>query len=899
MSKPLILSAFIIFFLLNLNPVSSSNYTVSCPSYFSEGNPQIISVNVTDIEADFEGALTVFLEVNGTDYGLIFDENEWKDFLKYPILMEGQSDSGIYSDIIFKANSLPENFTGGFLKIVMKNENGSETEIYNNNVTIFKEIDGSYLEFFYETGNRSFIEIRDVSGIRHRYNPEQHEKKNTKNDIYYKFPLFGGSDIIVFYFCHGIILNSSFNVSNNETVRIGNIFDMKIESIIDEKIFPKIKYDNIFKITNNDHRTGERENIEVLVSYSVRDLNSGGMQYFNFTKDGINSYSSTGTGELTLDKGEYEICGDIESIKSNDLKAVDPFLENNIACRNITVKFDKINASCNPSIYLNLEPKYREKKNDILITIVNFSEGEYLIKIISKNIFSNNSEEKYFLASENETIFEIDFPDYAIFDVSAEILESSCSNTNLSDNSISKQTAVIEDEDFGIETYTENMTYEIGDILYFPVFIYNGLSVVNELEIETSIKRYMGDEWEEIDILNLTTITLERFDYSWSFYEFPVGNESISGYYKIQARAEINGTFRYSYSYFNINGIPDMGEENLSILINPDSLRFGDIESVLIDFYSGNRHDIEPVFVVYINKFIDEDKTKYAAVDFDLSSLQSKIYESMASVKMKIERGKHYFIALPLFVNPNCDDNYRQGYYRGVVRAYLSENRNKYESIDFVIELKEGSGKLCPKSSSKSSAPASVILEVPEQVKKDIKYPGIVHPGEEFEVEVDLKNTNSFKQTVEIYSYVYEGSKLLSYGLSEDGWGKAWTSNKITAEIPQGSGKTVKLKNMIKEETAPGKYNLRVRKLINGKKEDIDGEITVVEKEEEELENQDFGNETDKKPDIKALDEINNQSHLNLKEEPEYNGIPTGAIVGRQFDVKIINIIIVLLRLFI
>ena len=368
MHKFLVLFTFIIFLLLNSNHVLSLNYEVSAPSIFIDSYPQVILLNITDTEQDFEGSITVILETQEKEHGLIYVGDEWKDFSKYPISINGQNGSDFYSEIIFNASGLTDGIKEGVLKILLKNENGSEKYIYTRNITIFEEDEGGNIEFFCEIKERSFIEIIDhidPINIIHRYKPEQYET-GTKNYIYYKLPSFRGDNLSFIYSCIDLISEEiSFSVSGNETKRFGNLFDMKLELILNEKIFPKIKYENIFKIINNDHKAGEKENIEVFVNYSVRELAEGEVQLFNFTKSGINSYSATGTGELILDEGDYEICGSINTFKANGSKAVDPAIENNLACRNIKVEFSKSNISCNSSIYWNTESIYTKKKNKI------------------------------------------------------------------------------------------------------------------------------------------------------------------------------------------------------------------------------------------------------------------------------------------------------------------------------------------------------------------------------------------------------------------------------------------------------------------------------------------------------------------------------------------------------
>ncbi len=887
--------------------VAAEECDISVPGYFKNGDAQSIFINISDLNPYSESAVSVALDLNYTGYGYILIDNEWIHFSKYPIIINQQNSSIFYDEIDFKINGTTDNIKEGILKILLKNKNGSAFNLFSSGIHIFNESEEGFIELFCEKMNFTYIEVKNKNLLQHRFNPSFYTILNEKGEVYYRFPVLVNNDLLINDFCPELNISSTyFNVSKNETVRFGNLYDMELEIIIDDKIYPKIKHENIFKIINNDHKTGEKENIDVFVKYEIKNKTDNRTYTYNFTKKGINSYSATDTGILNLEEGEYEICGSVEKLESKGMKAVDPLLFNNFICKNIRVSFEKNNDSCSPSIEIAFNEASITNTINFSAKIQNFTKNSYLIKIISENIFTGEKEEFHFLTDEKENPFELEFQDYSIYNVTAEIIETTCNDIDTTDNKAYATLNIIESSDFGIDSFIKNETYKIGEKINFPVYFYNGLDFENDFQIKLSLKRQTKDGWEETEILNETEIRMKPFELSYFIFNWSIPNESITGYYKIQVNMENNETTRYSYSYFSIEGIPDMGNELIEIMHSPDNMSFGDIGSVLVYFYSGNYNNINATLVAYINKFLDENKTRYAAVDFDLTILQSKIYESMASVTIPIERGKHYYLSLPLFINPNCNGNYKTGLYRGYARLYLSENKRKYESADFILELKDGSGKLCNKQSLSGSSKTKMINidSETENGVSGIKSPEKVFSGEEFEVSIDLENKNENFSIIEVYSYVFEGNKLLSLGFGNDEWGKSWTANKIKLELSPHSGNTIKLKNKVKEDVPSGEYTLRVRKITNGKKEDMDTKITVLKRPEYSRNENISGDAiTENGVHVKTYNltknDTINKSDINLKEKSEYNGIPTGVITGKSFDISLLDIIIALLRIFI
>ena len=64
------------------------------------------------------------------------------------------------------------------MKIILKDENGTDTEIYNNLITIFNETDSGQMEFFCERDNESYVEISKDSSLIHRYDMSYYARNN-------------------------------------------------------------------------------------------------------------------------------------------------------------------------------------------------------------------------------------------------------------------------------------------------------------------------------------------------------------------------------------------------------------------------------------------------------------------------------------------------------------------------------------------------------------------------------------------------------------------------------------------------------------------------------------------------------------------------------------------------
>lgn len=125
-----------------------------------------------------------------------------------------------------------------------------------------------------------------------------------------------------------------------------------------------------------------------------------------------------------------------------------------------------------------------------------------------------------------------------------------------------------------------------------------------------------------------------------------------------------------------------------------------------------------------------------------------------------------------------------------------------------------------------TSTSSSVSLPIPkEENYKILSYPNSVYIGEEFSISVSLKS--DIVKTVTVYSYVFDGKKLLSEGFDGTKWKKTWDANKQEITIDPKSPTKITLKNRIKEDATSGDYKLRVR--IKDEK-DLTEDISILPK---------------------------------------------------------------------
>jgi hypothetical protein len=204
--------------------------------------------------------------------------------------------------------------------------------------------------------------------------------------------------------------------------------------------------------------------------------------------------------------------------------------------------------------------------------------------------------------------------------------------------------------------------------------------------------------------------------------------------------------------------------------INPDSVEFGEIVKVKINAYRG-------------------DTLKYAVYAY---IEDNGIQISEKSTMHLKNRFTNYTLTIPIQLKLNCNEKYDDGKHDVIV-----------EGLDIIetakIEIEGTKSSLCGTSTSSGTTTTS-------SYSKSFSYQLIDKPlnievGKEFEIEVELINGNQEDHEVDIWSYVYRGSKSYS-GNRQD--------NLKTVLLPAESSKTATLRNFI-EKAEPGEYKLKIK----------------------------------------------------------------------------------------
>ena len=188
--------------------------------------------------------------------------------------------------------------------------------------------------------------------------------------------------------------NSSFNSSSNSSENTSNNFSISYELSLDTRIpeitYINLLYDDLFKIKNLDHVSGEKENLEVKVIYWI--YNNSGVVILNssFQLKGMNSYKTSGTGEFQLSReGNYTLCGRIvESFYNGDLNN-DSNKDNDFACFNFTA-IDSSKIPCNVSLDLEISKFIVNNSEQIKIkNIISDEKYPYIIEYRVKDVFGD------------------------------------------------------------------------------------------------------------------------------------------------------------------------------------------------------------------------------------------------------------------------------------------------------------------------------------------------------------------------------------------------------------------------------------------------------------------------------------------------------------------------------
>ncbi|TKJ17473.1 hypothetical protein CEE44_02980 [Candidatus Woesearchaeota archaeon B3_Woes] len=210
-------------------------------------------------------------------------------------------------------------------------------------------------------------------------------------------------------------------------------------------------------------------------------------------------------------------------------------------------------------------------------------------------------------------------------------------------------------------------------------------------------------------------------------------------------------------------------ESSIEISDVPSSAEFGDIVKAKINVYRG-------------------DTSKYAVYAYiETKSGKKATEKSTMHFKNKFTG---YTLTVPIQLKPNCDEKYKDGKHIVVVEGLGESDSEK-------IEIEGIKTSLCGKSSTKTS---STSLSSRKFDYSLINYPKKISSSQEFNINVEIKNDDDQDSEVDIWSYVYRGSKSYSGDRQQ---------NKKHITIDVGSSEIITLTNKV-SSLEDGDYKLKV-----------------------------------------------------------------------------------------
>jgi len=139
-----------------------------------------------------------------------------------------------------------------------------------------------------------------------------------------------------------------------------------------------------------------------------------------------------------------------------------------------------------------------------------------------------------------------------------------------------------------------------------------------------------------------------------------------------------------------------------------------------------------------------------------------------------------------------------------------------------IVKGKDPDSSACEASSNNSSDddPSLNAQSSKDFTVEILDYQESAKQGDNVETKIKITNNLNQSATIDVYSYVFQGSSLASLG--------GWTANKESFDISADGGKEIILENAIKSDAVPGIYSLRARVAYGDKKYDATKAIEIL-----------------------------------------------------------------------
>ncbi|MBI5332280.1 MAG: hypothetical protein HZB65_01790 [Candidatus Aenigmarchaeota archaeon] len=193
-------------------------------------------------------------------------------------------------------------------------------------------------------------------------------------------------------------------------------------------------------------------------------------------------------------------------------------------------------------------------------------------------------------------------------------------------------------------------------------------------------------------------------------------------------------------------------------------------------------------------------------------------------------------LKIPIQLKPNCNSGYEIGNYTIIVTGldtndtrtiFISGiNSAMCQTTTITQTCSSGGGGSCYCAPCNTPVVKNTSAVINANAYKNISI-YYAYIGEDFIVNLTLKNNISYAKKISVYSYIYDGNVLLSDGYDGIKWKKGWDANKQEIVIGPNSENNISLVNSLKNGTEEGKYKFRIRVIRDDNKEDTTNDIFV------------------------------------------------------------------------
>lgn len=305
----------------------------------------------------------------------------------------------------------------------------------------------------------------------------------------------------------------------------------------------------------------------------------------------------------------------------------------------------------------------------------------------------------------------------------------------------------------------------------------------------------------------------------------------------------------------------------LTVLSVPLSSNWGSSNLMLIEFnttyYGYNK-----------TKFLIYGAQKRVVTDLSWTKITSYSQcQGDTAVEIQNSPNQTYYLLLPFFLYPNCDDYYSDGSHELALRICNPKSDptqfEKWADYLFYVSISGKNSALCPSLSSKSSSQTAATMSSTSSSNLDVEIleaPTNATQGQIFTIKIKITNNYNSTKSFPVYSYAYQGHNLVTEG--------GWTGNKQDVTLAASSTKTLELANAIKQDSQPGVYTFKVRAKVDGKDIDAIQSIQILKGE-----NQTQEIEEKAQAEQSSIVSTSSENKTTAKEQPKDGELITGAVV--------------------